>query len=134
MLTISVYKNITPISEDENFQAMNIEENKPVLLRLLRNEYLTNVIKLRTINDDKIRTHLDLDSIVRILSIDEYEGKPLRVSEDFGGNPLSELIKTQSFLIQEVIDLGIKIATILGKIHKKNVIHKCININNIIYN
>ena len=54
--------------------------------------------------------------------------------EDFGGQSLAALYENQSVPVSEFLPIAIQVVNILGQIHAAQVIHKDINLSNIVFN
>ncbi|MEO5968524.1 MAG: serine/threonine-protein kinase PknK, partial [Bdellovibrionia bacterium] len=82
-------------------------------------------------NEFTIGKLLNLPSIIKIISLETCDGKLALVKEDFDGQPLRDALigplKVESFLT-----LAIRIAKSVAEIHELNIIHKNLNLDNIL--
>ncbi|MFZ0506225.1 MAG: protein kinase, partial [Chthoniobacterales bacterium] len=70
-----------------------------------------------------LRNELDSDWAVRPLALTQREGRPMLVFEDPGGEPLDRLLG-QPMEIGRFLRLAVSIATAVGKVHQRGLIHK----------
>src|SRR5580692_10040851 len=70
-----------------------------------------------------LRDELDSDWAVLPLALTQREGRPMLVFEDAGGEPLDRLLG-QPMEIGRFLRLAIAIATAVGKLHQRGLIHK----------
>ncbi|MBD2199632.1 MULTISPECIES: AAA family ATPase [Calothrix] len=105
-----------------------------VILKLLKEDYPTPAELYRYQQEYEITRSLNLEGIIKAYELRKYENTLLMLLEDFGGESLKILLPNISFSLPEFLNLAIQITDILGKIHRKNVIHKDINPSNIVFN
>ena len=70
-----------------------------------------------------LRDELDSDWAVRPLALTQREGRPMLVFQDTGGEPLDRLLG-QPMEIGRFLRLAVGIATAVGKLHQRGLIHK----------
>ena len=70
-----------------------------------------------------LRDELASDWAVRPLALTQREGRPMLVFEDAGGEPLDRLLG-QPMEIGRFLRLAVGIATAVGKVHQRGLIHK----------
>lgn len=142
MLCINGYKIITSIYETTNsivYRGIRQEDNQPVILKVLKQDYPTPAQLTRYRQEYEITCNLNLEGVIKAYRFDEFERKPAIAFEDFGGVSLKTLINssgdgTNRQSLQQFLPIAIKIAGVLGVIPTANVIHKDINPANIIFN
>ncbi|HEY9599164.1 MAG TPA: serine/threonine-protein kinase, partial [Cyanophyceae cyanobacterium] len=137
MLSLPGYQVFAQIYESPNslvYRGIREEDNTAVILKCLREDYPTPEEIIRYQQEYEITHHLNLDGVVRAYSLEKYGNTLIIIFEDFGGESLKVLMNQQSIEIQEFLCIAIKIADILGEIHRKNIIHKDINPSNIVLN
>jgi predicted ATPase/class 3 adenylate cyclase/tRNA A-37 threonylcarbamoyl transferase component Bud32 len=78
--------------------------------------------------------NIDIPGVNKVNELLTFENRAVLVMEDLGGLSLSEYMKQYEIDLADFLEIAIKIAEILGKIHAKNIMHKNINPNNIIIN
>jgi len=114
------------------------QDQKPVIIKLIRNEYPTfsEITQLR--NQYTITKNLDLPGIVKPYSLENYRNGYAIVMEDFGGITLKDHIANVETLdatsLQQFFHIAIQIASTLAELHRLRVIHKDIKPANILIN
>ncbi|MGR3220235.1 MAG: trifunctional serine/threonine-protein kinase/ATP-binding protein/sensor histidine kinase [Candidatus Anammoxibacter sp.] len=135
-LTLSDYKADELIYEGDRtlvYRGFKDSSHNPVIIKTLNGEYPTlhNLVRIR--HEYDILKELQIDGIVKAHRLEKYRNNIALIMEDVGGMSLREVINTtEGIELNEFFDISIRIAAILGDIHKKNVIHKDINPRNII--
>ena len=134
-LSLPGYRNPTKLHESDNsiiYRATRAQDRRQVLIKMLRDEH-PNADELgRLRHEYEVTRGLDLDVIVRTLSMEEMRNRLAVVFEDFEGEPLHVVWERLSF--SDLLEVAGKIANSLGKVHSANVIHKDINPSNILFN
>ena len=85
----------------------------------------------------KILKTMGARSIIKVEELNLNRHMPFLITEDFGGRDLKYLatsMNENSWDMETVLQLGIKIASGLGEIYKAEIIHKDIKPDNILYN
>ena len=77
------------------------------------------------------RSELDPTWAVRPVALSHYEGRPALVLEDPGGEPLDRLIQGPMEMAQ-FLRIAIGLATALGQLHQRGLIHKDVKPANIL--
>jgi predicted ATPase/GAF domain-containing protein len=75
---------------------------------------------------------LDSDFVIKALGHFDYEGRPLIVFEDFGGQSLSRLVQKKTYSLEDICSIGHQIAAGLTAVHQQDIIHKDLSANNIL--
>ena len=126
----SKYKSLTKIYENANsivYRSQRVEDDKPVILKILKQDYPTSEELNRYRQEYDITSRLShLDGVVKAYYIEKYQNSLRICLEDFGGESLKNHIID--------ISIAIQITDILARIHQHNIIHKDINPYNIVYN
>ncbi|MGK7926239.1 MAG: AAA family ATPase, partial [Spirulina sp.] len=143
MLKIDGYQILTQIYESSNssvYRAWRERDNQPVILKCLKEEY-PNPSELTCYKQEyAIVQSLNLDGVIRAYELKPYKQTLVIIFEDFGAVSLKDLTNQRRdahkglLSLQEFLGMGIRIAEILGSIHKENIIHKDINPANIVVN
>ncbi len=115
------------------YRATRNADGKPVILKLLNNEYPSpaELVKFRRQYD--IVKDLKLPGVVQVYALEHCNNTLALILEDFGGSSL-KLANAGSFDITTFLNIAIQLADILGAIHQKGIIHKDIKPQNIILN
>ncbi len=122
------------------YRGIREEDQKSVVLKLMRNEYptFTEIAQFR--NQYIITKNLDLPGIVKTYSLENYRNSYVLVIEDFGGISLQnwrieDKVKKENWLsLKEFFHIAIKIASTLERLHRDRIIHKDIKPANILIN
>ena len=114
------------------YRAQRTCDYKPVILKLLRNEYpsFNELIQFR--HQYTITKNLNLPGIVQPLALENYRNSLLLVMPDTSCTALSEYIKTHSLSLTQFLKIAIALATILEGLYHHRIIHKDIKPANIL--
>ncbi len=137
MITIKNYKIIREIYSSANslvYRAIRELDEKPVIIKMLREDYPTPEELLRYQQEYEITKNLNIEGVIKVYGLEKYHNTLIMFVEDFGAESVINLLETRKLTLIEIMELAIKSIEILGKIHEKNVIHKDINPSNIVYN
>lgn len=107
-------------------------DNQPVILKILDESYASpgKVAWFRREYD--ITRNLDLPGVIKTYGFENHGHKWVMVTEDFGGRSLSQLNLAGKIKVTDFLTLAIAITEIIGQIHQYRVIHKDINLSNIV--
>lgn len=137
MLKLPGYQILFKLHESLNsqvYRGIRCQDSLPVVLKVLRNRYPTPEEITRYKLEYDITRHLNLAGVIRAYDFQPYQNTFVMCLEDFGGESLEEILASRAFELSETLDLIRRIATILQQIHTAQVIHKDINLSNIIWN
>ena len=153
MFTISGYTITAQLYESAHsiiYRARRQADELPVVLKVLRAEHpspeelarlereyeLTHSLNPST----ALRQGAEQDSgpavagVIRAYALESSQNALAIVLEDFGGEALTRLGLAGQLDLPALLTLAIKIATILGQVHQRHIIHKDLNPSNIILN
>ena len=116
------------------YHAVRRADRTNVVLKLLKDELASprEIAKIR--HEHAILKGLDLDGVVRPHGLAKHQGNLALVLEDFGGQALREGLRGQRLDWRTVLRIAASIAETLEAVHRRRVIHKDINPNNIVMN
>ena len=137
MLTIPGVIVQNQIYESANslvYRAIQTQDNQPIILKLLKENYPTPQELARYRTEYQITKSLNIPGVIKVYDLQKYENTLVMFLEDFGGESLKFWMHQRPFNLTEFLNLAIKITQILGEIHAANIIHKDINPANIIFN
>ncbi|MEA5625449.1 AAA family ATPase [Nostoc sp. UHCC 0251] len=122
------------------YRGIREQDQKSVVLKLMRNEYPTFAEIAQFRNQYIITKNLDLPGIIKTYSLESCRNSYVLVMEDFGGISLQEWRLEEKakdenrFSLDEFFHIAIKIASILDGLHRDRIIHKDIKPANILIN
>jgi predicted ATPase/signal transduction histidine kinase/tRNA A-37 threonylcarbamoyl transferase component Bud32 len=126
------------------YRGMRAQDQKPVIIKLMRQEYpsFNELVQFR--NQYTIGKNLDLAGIIKFYSLENYCNACALIMEDFGGVSLKDYITNVETLhatslhfgtfLQEFFHIAIQIVTALEGLHRNRIIHKDIKPANILIN
>ncbi|MBD2344782.1 trifunctional serine/threonine-protein kinase/ATP-binding protein/sensor histidine kinase [Anabaena subtropica] len=122
------------------YRAIRKQDQKPVVIKLMRNEYPTfhEIAQFR--NQYTITKNLDVQGIVKPLNLETYRNSYALVMEDFGGlslkdwGQLHQATDEYGTILKIFFHIAIAIASTLEGLHRSRIIHKDIKPANILIN
>ncbi|MDZ8051206.1 MAG: AAA family ATPase [Aulosira sp. ZfuVER01] len=122
------------------YRGIREQDQKPVIIKLMRSEYptFTEIAQFR--NQYNITKNLEIPGIVKPLSLENYRNSYALVMEDYGGVSLkdwqlaNQRIGKNSVSLSEFFSMSIEITSILEGLHRDRIIHKDIKPANILIN
>lgn len=114
------------------FKTKLAEYKSEVLVKLLKKEYESEKKINQFENELHISSKLESSGFRKALDRTFIEGQHALILEYVSGAPLSQVF-TKPASISEFLTIAIQCTSLLGKLHKKHIIHKDINSNNILY-
>jgi len=137
MIDLPGYQILALIYESANsivYRATRDRDRCPVILKCLKQDYPNPTVVERYEQEYEIARSLKLDCAARAYELLAVRNVPVLVFEDFGGESLKILIASQKFTLLGFLNLALKIAKSLGKLHAAGIVHKDINPSNIVLN
>ncbi len=118
------------------WRAFRDNDNRPVILKILKEEYPSPNELARYRQEYEIASGFNTPGVIKLYGIEKYENKLIIIFEDFGAESLRILLdnKIIEITLKEFLKSAIRITAILGEIHAANVMHKDINPSNIVMN
>ncbi len=117
------------------YRGFRENDQKPVVIKLLKNSYPSFKELLEFRNQYTITKSLNIPGIVRPYSLEAYQNSSALVMEDFGGISLREYIKTTDIISTvDILTIAMQITDTLHQLHQNRVIHKDIKPDNILIN
>jgi predicted ATPase/serine phosphatase RsbU (regulator of sigma subunit)/tRNA A-37 threonylcarbamoyl transferase component Bud32 len=136
MLTLPNYQIGSQIYESANslvYRGHRKTDNKPVILKMLKQDYPTPAELTRYRQEYEITHELDLAGVIKGYGIEKYQNTLVIIFEDFGAESLKQLIAECPLTLKEFLPLAILLCDSLGQIHAANLIHKDINPSNLVW-
>jgi serine/threonine protein kinase len=137
MITLPGYQILSKIYESFNsevYRAIRSSDERPVILKVLKQEYPTAQELTRYKQEYKTICSLKFDGAIAAYGLEPYGRTLVIILEDFGARSLKKWIEEKPLTLQEFLSIGIQIADNLAKIHAARIIHKDINPANIVFN
>ncbi|ABA21602.1 Serine/Threonine protein kinase and Signal Transduction Histidine Kinase (STHK) with GAF sensor [Trichormus variabilis ATCC 29413] len=122
------------------YRGLRKQDQKPVVIKLMRNEYPTFQEIAQFRNQYTITKDLDIPGIVKPLSLETYRNSYALVMEDFGGlslkdwGQISKDSNEYGTVLKRFFHIAIAIASTLESLHRSRIIHKDIKPANILIN
>jgi predicted ATPase/class 3 adenylate cyclase/tRNA A-37 threonylcarbamoyl transferase component Bud32 len=134
ILGYSVSETLHEGNNSAVMRAVSASDQHRVILKTFTKGYpAPTQIALLTKEFNTLR-ELEIDGVNKVIDLVTFENKPVLVMEDIGGITLAEFFRTTKFNIASFLEIAIKVADILSRIHARNIMHKNINPYNIIIN
>jgi PAS domain S-box-containing protein len=137
MLTVPGVEVKTCIYESANslvYRAIRHSDNKPIILKILKENYPTPQELARYRTEYQITKSLYLTGCIKAYDLQPYQNTLVMFIEDFGGESLKIWMKQKQFTLEEFLRIAIATTESLGLLHAANIIHKDINPSNIVFN
>jgi predicted ATPase/signal transduction histidine kinase/tRNA A-37 threonylcarbamoyl transferase component Bud32 len=113
------------------YRALRGDDSHPVVLKVLDPRRCGQKELERLRHEYEIGTSLDLQSAVRPLGLETYQGMPALVLEDYGGRPLEHFLGAP-MSVEAFLELAVRIAGAVSDLHREGVVHKDIKPQNIL--
>ncbi|WP_204102046.1 MULTISPECIES: serine/threonine-protein kinase [Spirulina sp. CCY15215] len=137
MLNLSQYAVLATLSKTAKtivYRALTQPDRTPVILKTFTTDYPSSTDIARLEHEYDITRDLNIPGTVIPYTLEEWQGKPVLVLEDFGGRDLAYWFRARSLSLEDILRIGQQLAEILGHLQQKRVIHKDIKPDNIIFN
>jgi predicted ATPase/signal transduction histidine kinase len=139
MIELTGYQILTRVYSGTRtlvYRGTRLWDQKPVAIKVLRNEYPSFSELLHFRNQYTIAKNLNLPGIIQTYSLEAYRNSYALIVEDFGGISLKEWTgkgKTVPSLV-EFFQIAIDLSNILDLLYRHRIIHKDIKPANILIN
>ncbi len=127
----------------EIYRGIRLLSGTPVILKLLGSEYPTLEELTRFRNEyDLSKTLKDIPGIVQVIELLHYRNGLVLTLTDMGGISLKQYLSEKSgdsrpcsgLSLREFLPIALQLATTLGELHQRQIVHKDIKPQNIIIN
>ncbi len=131
------YEIISTISETSKsrvFFGKRLSDGKEVAIKVLNVPLIKAEEILRFRREYDILVKLNIDGIIKVYDLREFEGAPALVLEYFRGITLEKLLKKykSGLPLNTFLPIAIRITSILSEVHKRGVLHLDIKPSNIL--
>src|SRR5665647_1533241 len=119
MIVIPGFSITTPLYRGNRtvvYQAVRNLDSLPVVIKTLQPEFVTSEFSDRLKHEYEISRDLHLHGVVEIIALENYDGVPALILEDFGGVSLKSRIPVDGMAIAEFLKCAIQIARALGEL------------------
>ncbi|MEG4572249.1 AAA family ATPase [Microcoleus sp. N3A4] len=137
MINFSSYQTTENLYESANslvYRGSRSEGKQPVILKILKQVYPPPEKIAWFKREYEVTRSFDLVGVVDAYSLESDHNRWLMILEDFGGESLDRLKLAGKLALTDFLTLGIEVTDILGQIHQRYIIHKDINLSNIVFN
>ncbi|MFC4402454.1 AAA family ATPase [Gracilibacillus xinjiangensis] len=115
------------------YSAVSTHNNRKVLIKTL-NEGAHPQSKAELIHEYYTLLHTDAYGILQPIALEKDKGQPYLIMEYFKGERLTDWLgKNKRFDVSSFLKMAIKLTTILFSVHQKNMMHKSIQPNHVLY-
>ncbi|MEG5000309.1 AAA family ATPase [Microcoleus sp. B4-D4] len=137
MIKLPGIKVLAQIYESDNsivYRGIREQDNQPLILKVLKEDYPAPAELVRYQQEYEITRSFDCQGVIKAHEIRRHNNTLVMLLEDFGGESLEEILKKRQFTLLEFLKIAIQITESLSIIHQSNIIHKDINLSNIVFN
>ena len=116
------------------YLARDLKSEQRVALKVLRLEFAESVGAERFLREIQVVRGLEHPTIVGLLDSGMHEGRPFYVLPYMEGGTLRERLQADRQLpVTDVIEIGVEIAEALEFAHRRNLIHRDVKPENILF-
>ena len=137
MDTFGAYRLTEKIDETATsvvYRAVKKDSGQRVVVKMLNTETPSPAEIARFRHEYELIRDIDDEAVIKVYDVVVADGKIALVLEDFEGDSLKNIMDRAPFNLETFLRIGITIARVLDKLHKKNIIHKDIKPHNILFN
>lgn len=116
------------------FRGNKETEDLPLIIKLLKTTNPTSSEVARFKQEYNLVRNLNIDNIIKIFDLVEYDNQYAIIEEDFGGVSLKDLLTRKELDLKSLLRVSSKVSETLGLIHKNNIVHLDIKPDNILIN
>jgi diguanylate cyclase (GGDEF)-like protein/PAS domain S-box-containing protein len=137
MLEIPGYTLVEKIHKNHRIlirRAIRNVDGAHVIIKNLTAEFPTRKEITSFQREFEILQAIHVEGVARVVDPELFQNSGMLALEDRGGVTLTNHLRLHSFSLEEFLQAGIHLTSILERLHKKNIIHKDLTPQNIIYN
>ena len=114
------------------FRALRERDRRPVVIKTPSDEFPTPAQLTALRREYQILSSVELEGVARPLELVTYRDRLALVLEDAGGVPLKSLLASGPIPLADALRIGAQLAGVLGELHRRGIIHKDVNPNNVL--
>ena len=137
MITIPGYNITEEIYSSERsfvYRGQREQDGQKVILKVLNKSDPSIEEVARYKQEYNISSSLNSGAIIKAYSLESSDQNLMIVFEDFGGISLRKYLEEKTIELEDFLSLGIAITEALSVVHTAHIIHKDINLANIVFN
>jgi predicted ATPase/class 3 adenylate cyclase len=116
------------------WRGMHLATRTQVILKVAAADPPPPAILARFRHEHRLASSLDVDGVIRVLALEKLGAGLALVEEDFGGVSLREVLAPGPLDTRRFLEIAVRVAGILARIHARDVVHKDLNPKNILVN
>ncbi len=116
------------------FRGLSKADKRSVILKVLKSEFPKPEELAGCKREFDLIRDLDIEGVIKPYELAKVHNSLAIVLEDFGGESLKSILAKHSLRLEDLLQVSIRIASILGRIHQQQIIHKDVNPANIVWN
>ncbi|MBM4397023.1 MAG: AAA family ATPase [Deltaproteobacteria bacterium] len=116
------------------YRGVQVATRTPVVVKLAAGAPPHPAVLARLRHEFRLASSLDVEGVIRVLALERLGSGLALVEEDFGGVSLREVLAEGPLAPARFLDVALRLTSILGRIHARDVVHKDVNPKNILVN
>ena len=136
------FRLLDTLDESKSFllvKALRNHDNHPVILKILKKEKATKRRQHLFRQEFEFLRSLNIDGVIRAISLEQKNDTQIIVLNDVDVQPLQKLRLSGEFVpdshnLKTFLKFAIQLVETISELHAANIIHKCINPYNILFN
>ena len=129
-----IFEQIYESSNSQVYRGIREQDNLPVIFKIFTTDFPSAQTIGRYKLEYEITKSFASDFVIHVYDFIQHQNKFVIVLEDIGGDSLANFLSVNKLNLIERLNLAIQISESVGQIHASNIIHKDINLSNIIFN
>ncbi len=110
------------------------QNKKPVVVKSLTAEHASPEDSARLLQEFNLLKELAMPGILQAFSLEQSEGRPALVLEDYGAVSLQTFLAEHRPDLKRCLEIGIGLTEILDRVHERSVIHRDLKPANVLIN
>jgi predicted ATPase/signal transduction histidine kinase len=115
------------------YRATRTTDARPVIVKVLNAEFPSTEQVARLHREYRLTRALAMDGVIEVLGLERFGTSVALILEDFGGESLTRL-HLGPMALPRFLGIAMRLADILGHVHRHQAIHKDITPSNIVWN